>query len=65
MWYDEMEWIELTEYMKLVLETHYGKIELMSKDVEFSIKVYEKLVKLSKERIKGKRKLIFCLWKAF
>lgn len=65
MWYDEIEWIELTEYMKLVLSTHYGKIDLMSKDVEFSLELYEKLVKLSKERIKGKKKFMFCWWKAF
>ena len=63
--YGEIEENRLRKYMDLVLTVHYGKIDVTKADVLFALEMYEKLVRLSKERLKGKKKLIFILWNVF
>lgn len=64
-WYKEMKEEQLRKYMDLVLAVHYGKIDVKEEDVLFSLEMYEKLVKLSATKLKGKKKLKFILWNVF
>ena len=64
-WYDEMEEKQLRKYMDSVMAVHYGKINVTKTDVLFSLEMYERLVRLSASRLKGKKKFMFTFWKVF
>ena len=63
--YPRLQEKEMKKFMNLILQTHYGYQEIKIEDVAFVVSVYEKLVQQAAQKVKGTKKIIFHLWKAF
>lgn len=63
--YPELDKQQLSRYMELVLQVHYGQTDVTKQDALFSVAMYEKLVKQAAADLKKRRKLQFYYWKAF
>lgn len=64
-WYPSIEQIKLEQFMELVLSANYGNIPVSKEQAALVLELYETLVSIARAEIKGKRKLVFLLWKAF
>ena len=64
-WYSSIDRKELEQFMELVLAANYGNIEVSSQQVAFALKLYEELVHIARNQVKGKQKILFLIWKKF
>ncbi len=63
--YPKLDIETLSRYMDLVLQVHYGQKVITKEDIEFSLAMYEALVKQAAAGLKKGKKLLFYYWKAF
>lgn len=64
-WYPSIGNIKLEQFMDLVLSANYGNVQVSKEQTAMALEIYEALVSIAKAQVKGKRKLIFLLWKSF
>ena len=63
--YPKLDTANLSRYMDLVLQVHYGQKVITKEDTQFSLAMYEALVKQAAAGLKTGKKLLFYYWKAF
>lgn len=63
--YPKLDTVNLSRYMDLVLQVHYGQKVITKEDTQFSLAMYEALVKQAAAGLKTGKKLLFYYWKAF
>lgn len=63
--YPGLDAANLSRYMDLVLQAHYGQKVITKEDTQFSLAMYEALVKQAAADLETGRKLLFYYWKAF
>lgn len=63
--YPKLDIANLSRYMDLVLQVHYGQKVITKEDTQFSLAMYEALVKQAAAGLKTGKKLLFYYWKAF
>lgn len=63
--YPKLDTANLSRYMDLVLQVHYGRKDITKEDIQFSLAMYEALVKQAAAGLKTGKKLLFYYWKAF
>lgn len=63
--YPKLDAANLSRYMELVLQVHYGQKVITKEDTQFSLAMYEALVKQAAAGLKTGKKLLFYYWKAF
>ena len=64
-WYPSIEGKKLEQFMKLVLDVNYGHVKVSQEQAALALEIYETLVSIAGAQVKGKRKLVFLLWKSF
>lgn len=64
-WYPALQLWEVKRYQDIVLRAHFGQEEITAKEVEFSIRIYEKAVMDGKAKISFIKRPIYNYWRAF